>query len=325
MRLKQLIRVGVGLIAAVFFVWLIARQISLAELTHAFIGTYPAYFGSALFIFLLGYSCRIERWRLMLTGNNQNLTWHQCAGPLMASFAANNVLPFRAGDVLRAVAFNNELGVSAGNVVATLFIERLLDLLMLLFLLGVALSVFNLDVGGLIGLGSGTLIGISISILFFLLKPKFFTPFILFFGKIFAKLAPHWGGIFLIEANKSLATLVTLAKGRTMIKLVVWSLGAWLSEGCVFWMTALALPSITEPVGAWLALPVGTLATLIPSTPGYIGTFDYFTVHAMTALGNERSASTAFALVVHVLLWLPPTLIGGLYLLVRQTRIKQTQ
>ena len=77
MRLKQLIRVGVGLIAAVFFVWLIARQISLAELTHAFIGTYPAYFGSALFIFLLGYSCRIERWRLMLTGNNQNLTWQQ--------------------------------------------------------------------------------------------------------------------------------------------------------------------------------------------------------------------------------------------------------
>jgi uncharacterized membrane protein YbhN (UPF0104 family) len=64
-----------------------------------------------------------------------------------------------------------------------------------------------------------------------------------------------------------------------------------------------------------LALPVGTLATLIPSTPGYVGTFDYFTVRAMSVLGNSISASTAYALLVHILLWLPPTLIGGLYLL----------
>jgi uncharacterized membrane protein YbhN (UPF0104 family) len=72
---------------------------------------------------------------------------------------------------------------------------------------------------------------------------------------------------------------------------------------------------VTGPLAGWLALPVGTLATLIPSTPGYVGTFDYFTVKAMTELGNTTAAATAYALLVHALLWLPPTLVGGLYLL----------
>jgi len=63
----------------------------------------------------------------------------------MASFAANNVLPFRAGDVLRSFAFNRKLGTTSGVVIATLFVERLLDLLILLILLGAALAFFNLD------------------------------------------------------------------------------------------------------------------------------------------------------------------------------------
>ena len=105
-----------------------------------------------------------------------------------------------------------------------------------------------------------------------------------------------------------------------MIKLIAWSVAVWLAEGCVFWFSALALSSIKFPIAGWFALPVGTLATLIPSTPGYVGTFDYFTVRAMTSMGNSHIASTAYAILVHVLLWLPPTLIGGVYLFLYRTK-----
>ena len=115
-------------------------------------------------------------------------------------------------------------------------------------------------------------------------------------------------------------TLQHLAKGYTMFRLVLWSLAAWLAEGCVFWFAGLALSSIGAPLAGWLALPVGTLSTLIPSTPGYVGTFDYFTVRAMSALGNDTTPATAYALLVHILLWLPPTIIGGAYLLLHPTK-----
>jgi len=240
----------------------------------------------------------------------------------MGSFAANNVLPFRAGDVLRAFAFNGRLGISSGIVIATLFVERLLDLLMVLILFGTSLVVFGLNSNAIAGIGGATLFLVALGILLLLLVPALFTPLALYVGKLTERIAPNVGAKLHKEIEKSISTLKHLARGNTMIRLVVWSLVAWIAEGGVFWSASLALPSIINHMAAWLALPIGTLATLIPSTPGYVGTFDYFTVRAMTTLGNEIPASTAYALLVHAMLWLPPIVVGGLYLLFRPAKTR---
>jgi hypothetical protein len=56
----------------------------------------------------------------------------------------------------------------------------------------------------------------------------------------------------------------------------------------------------------------------LPGTPGHIGTFDYFATEAMQWLGNGVSASLAFALLIHAVLWLPVTVAGGFWLWVRR-------
>jgi uncharacterized protein (TIRG00374 family) len=320
MTAKKSLRLALGVSLAILFLWLIVRQINPDEIKRAFDGAYLKWIIAALMAFAVGYSCRIERWRLMLERDNPELKWGGCAGPLMASFAANNVLPFRAGDVLRSFAFNSKLGTSSGVVIATLFVERLLDLLMVLVLLAAALAVFGMDTIRFAGVGSAVLIAGAAAILVVLLLPHIFAPLALAIGRFASRISPKLGQKLLDEIDKSLATLQHLAKGNSMLKLVSWSLMAWCAEGCVFWFSALALPSITMPLAGWLALPVGTLATLIPSTPGYVGTFDYFTVRAMTELGNAAAAATAYALLVHALLWLPPTIIGGLYLLLHPVK-----
>lgn len=325
MNTKRMLRFTIGLLVTALFIWLIVRQINLDDLKRAFVDTAVSWIVAGIGAFSIGYACRIERWRLMLERDNPKLSWLDCFGPLFASFAANNVFPFRAGDMLRAFAFNGRLGVSSGIVIATLFVERLLDLLMVLVLLGGTLVIFNLDLNSFAGIGSITLILIASSILLILLFPKLFTPMALVFGNFIARIAPSFGQRLCEEIEKSLLTLTHLAKGDTMLRLMLWSLTAWLAEGCVFWFSALALSSITIPTAGWLALPVGTLATLIPSTPGYVGTFDYFTVRAMDTMGNSTVSSTAYALLVHILLWLPPTLIGGLYLILRPTKKSKTK
>ena len=57
-------------------------------------------------------------------------------------------------------------------------------------------------------------------------------------------------------------------------------------------------------------MATGTLATLLPSTPGYVGTFDYFAMLGLTAFGAARDVATAFALSVHAVLWAPTTIVG---------------
>jgi hypothetical protein len=94
----------------------------------------------------------------------------------------------------------------------------------------------------------------------------------------------------------------------------------WTFEGAVFATVAAAVNAVTSPVGPWFSLATGTLATLIPSSPGYVGTFDYFAAQGLAAYGAAPDISVAFALTVHTLLWAPLTAAGLVYLAIHGTR-----
>lgn len=318
MAARRLGRLLLGVLVALAFVWLILRQVDAARIAAVLREARPGLLLAALALLCVGYACRIARWHTMLRRSSKELKFSECAGPLLASFAANNVLPFRAGDIMRSFIFNDRMRTTPGIVMATLFVERLLDLLMVVLLLGVALWVFHFDVSSLLGTAAAgpVLLLAAAAILLVALKPQVLQPVVKLLGGVAGRLPA--AARLQSELNKATGTLSDLADGTTMWRLVAWSMAAWLLEGGVYALTAAALPSIAAPLGGWLAVPVGTLATLIPSTPGYVGTFDYFTAQAMVLAGNELAAATAFAFLVHMVLWLPPTVAGGLYMLARR-------
>lgn len=313
--MKKISRTFIGILVATFFVWLIFKNVNFHDLLVNFKQVNISYIAGAIFVFFAGYCCRIERWRLMLLQENPRLQWENCAGPLMASVAANNVLPFRAGDILRAFAFNKRLEISASTSLTSLFVERLLDLLMVVSFLGIALTYFGMDSSALVGVGGGVLLFAAIAILFLLLFPGIFRRPAFFISDLIYKLNTRLGTKFKEVLLKIFVALDHTSQKTTISKLVLWSFLAWICEGLVFWFVALSLPNISNDIASWVALPVGTLATVVPSTPGYVGTFDYFTAQSMIAMGNSTTSSVAFAFIVHAVLWLPPTLVGGIYLI----------
>jgi uncharacterized protein (TIRG00374 family) len=315
MNTRKLLRLALGASMAIFFVWLTLRHIDGARIAAVLLGVRPELLGAAIAAMCLGYVCRILRWQAMLVRVNPVLRAVDCAGPLIASFAANNVLPFRAGDLMRAFVFNDRLRTTPGSVLATLFVERLLDLLMVILLLCLALTVFHLDLAKMFVLGV-PLLGLSgAAILVVLLFPKLLQPLMRGLQSL-AKRLPAAARVEQ-ELHKVSDTLSQLAGGSMMLRLIGWSVGIWLIEGGVYWLVAQSLAGIAAAQGVLLAVPVGTLATLIPSTPGYVGTFDYFTAQAMLLTGNEPTVAAAFAFLVHMVLWLPATVAGGLYLALR--------
>jgi glycosyltransferase 2 family protein len=308
------IRLGLGIALAAIFLWLMLRHIDVNEIGHAFAKADLWALSLAVAAFSVGLGCKIERWRRMLLQTNGELTWADCYGPMVASVATNNVLPFRAGDIMRGFGFNGRLGINASVSLTTIVVERLLDLLIVISFLGLALITFGTDSSRVIGVGGGVLLGSAVAILSVLLFPRMLRPLLFWGAGLIARLFPGLGSGIKRELEKIFAALEYTAKSRTMCVLIAWSLLAWTAEGCAFWFTAMAMQTIEAPTVAWFALPAATLSTMIPSTPGYVGTFDYFTAQAMTVGGNTLANSVAYAFLVHLVLWLPPTLAGGLYL-----------
>jgi uncharacterized protein (TIRG00374 family) len=312
---RALVRPLLGLGLAVLFAYLFMRQMALDELLVLLSSVQLGWVMAGLLLFLLGYGARIARWRLMLALDNPGIAWQACAGPLLASFALNNLLPLRLGDIARAFAFSRSLGVGSTQALATLLVERLLDLLIVLAILGVALQWFSISASKLLGLGGLVLLALALGILLLLCAPRICVALARLLLHFLTRLLPGLSAKLGNEVDKAELILTRMASKRVMSRLLAWSCLVWLAEGGVYWLLAKSLTALSQTTASWLALPVGTLSTLIPSTPGYVGTFDYFTMQAMLALGNEAAAAGAYALLVHALLWLPVTVLGGLYLM----------
>lgn len=316
---KRWWRVALGVAVAGLFVWLLLRQLDVRQLGVLMATADPRLVLVSVVTLALGYACRVLRWHAMLRLRTPALRPLQCAGPLLASFAANNVLPFRAGDIIRAFAFNERMGTTPAAVLTTVLVERMLDLLAVIAMLGLALALLPIDAGRLVGASGPLLLAAAGGILLVLLVPSVLKPLLALVDALAArvpKAARLRGGLV-----TAMDTLQGLSRGSTMPRLLAWSTLVWGFEGCTYFLAAAAISAIALPSAAFLALPLGTLATLIPSTPGYVGTFDYFAAQAMTLAGNDATAAAAFAFGVHMILWLLPTVAGGLYLLLRPAHV----
>lgn len=312
----------IGLAVTAVFVWLLARGLDVAALGQAFAELSLPLLLLALVFLFAGYALRIVRWWWMLRVLEPSLPLKSCVWPFLTSIAVNNVLPFRAGDALRVFGFRRQLRSPAVRVLGTLIIERMLDLLALLGFFFV----------GLLGLPGGVfpetftriatwLAGFSVAGLLILVL---ITPWL---GRIIDRIAGH--GFF---ARRNLSDVVAQHGGHLigalglvrspgrLLGLLGLSIITWGFEGAVFATVAAAVSAGVDPLGPWFALGTGTLATLIPSSPGYVGTFDYFAAQGLAAYGAAPEVSVAFALTVHAVLWFPLTAAGLGYLMVRGTR-----
>ena len=294
-------RFWAGLAVSLLFLWLLSSQLDADVLLQAARGINAGWLLPALLALALDYLLRILRWTLLLRTFNPTLPVSHCAGPFIASFAINNVVPLRAGDITRAFAFGKLLGTAGDKVTATLVIERVLDLGALLALLSISLLLIpatsKLDLLAYAG----------ISALFFGMLALLFAP--QFWQQLFRSLPLPEGKIrqFVDQVFTALTAVRGLFKWLALVAL---SGLVWVLEGVTFLCTALAVTPLETLSAPWLALSLGSLGTLLPSSPGYVGTFDYFAAQGFSLAGVEPALAASIAVLIHLVLWLPVTVIG---------------
>ncbi len=303
---RNIARVILGIAIATAFCWIGFRHTNWSATVTILRNADPLLLGCALAALSFDYLARVTRWWLMLRELSPGLPLVSTFGPFLASIALNNVLPLRAGDVIRTVGFTQRLGMPAMGILGTMVLERLLDLGSLLLYFFIALSL-----AAHVHAPATFVHGVMLASIAFVI-----TSFgvALLPGPILSKLSPivatGRGSKPLLFAVQLLEAVGVFRSPVLTVRIATLSVAIWLLEGTVFLFVGQALNVNIPPVGNFVALTMGTLSTLIPGTPGYVGTFDYFTAMALSFFGVEKSLATSYVIAIHAMLWAPLTTIG---------------
>lgn len=310
-RLARGVKLALGLLISAVFLYATLAAVPFGKVLEALAGARAGWIAAALGCMLVGYLLKIYRWTTMLRSLGADVGVSDTAAPFLGGVALNNVLPLRAGDVLRVVAFQRFTGVPASGQLGTLLLERLLDLFVLMIFLFATVSLWRvttLDETLLSGARLAAL-AVAAAIVAFVAAPRLIRLLVRWTEDRFPKLRP--AGEALLRLSGALSTL---SRPLFLTQVAAISFLAWLFEGAAFLMVGLALDVTPTVPAALLAVSIGTLSTIIPSSPGYVGTFHYFTAKAVSAFGAGAVGAAAYAILIHALLWLSTTASGFLLL-----------
>jgi hypothetical protein len=239
----------------------------------------------------------------------------------MIGYMANNVLPLRAGEVVRIYAAARRLReaepLSATQafwlVAATVAIERVLDSLSLVLILGVL--VFLTPVPAPVEWAAGILLAVDVIGVAFLVTVARSPD-----GgrRLVARLTGRWPRLERLALSLFDTALRGLDGIRTpahALRIAAWTPVIWLLPAAAAWAMLRAMHLDLPFVAGWVVLAFVGIGISVPSAPGYLGVFHFAAKLALEMFGVASSTALAYALIYHASALLPITVVGWVYLL----------
>lgn len=303
------LRLLAGVATSVVLVALLLRVIDPGELASAVAALDMRLIPPAVALYFVGVWVRAVRWSLMLPPAAAPI--ESLFRALVVGFTVNNLLPARLGEFARAYLLARWHGVAYGTTLASLVVERILDGLALAALLLASLAfvpapTYLLTLGLLVG---GAFCGGAGLVMLAAWRPDGVT----LIGRLVARLCPARLATIVERLAAGFADGLGLFRGWGLLtRLAVLSLLGWGCELALFYVLMLGFGVPASIPLAILGGAAANFATLVPSSPGYVGTFDAVLVKVLVDVaGVSMEQGMAYALVVHATLFVPVVALGA--------------
>ncbi|MEZ4521332.1 MAG: lysylphosphatidylglycerol synthase transmembrane domain-containing protein [Thermomicrobiales bacterium] len=305
-------RVWLGLLISVVFVFLALRGQDFELIWDSIRSAEYVWLIPAVGLYFLGVGVRAARWDYLLRGVSK-ISPVQLFPVVVIGYMANNVLPLRAGELVRAYALSTRHQVRKSASLATIAVERVFDgLTMLLFFAIASLSIaLTSDLRTVFNLAVGLFALMTVAILAFVFAPAQRDRLL---GAVITRLPDSIGERVEPMVQAFIEGLSILRRRNEVVGVALASICAWLFEASMYLVVAEAFGMHISPFGILMVTAVANLATLVPSSPGYVGAFEYGVILVVAGpLGFERELALSYAVVVHAALYLPVTLLGAIF------------
>lgn len=306
----------VGILLTLLFLGLAFNRVDVGQLADALRSANYVALVPAIICTLIGYLLRTLRWDVIM-GRTVMVPFGSLFGILMIGFTANNLLPARLGEFARAYLVQRRTGIRKTFFISTIFLERLFDGLVLISVLLLFSMRWSLP-------GWGQEVQVLSTVLFASLA-----------GGVAAVIAqPSWArwvlrtvlrpfparvATWLAGAGDMfLQGLESMRRPARLGSVAALSCTIWLLEGFAYYALArgfdLPLTAGQLVAASALLLVMVNLGIMIPSAPGYVGTFQFFAVSALTVFNVPREPALAVAIVSHLMQYILVTAIGIVFL-----------
>ncbi len=299
-------------------VWLSMKDVRFGEVLTALRGANAFGFVAVMLVTLFGFWLRSVRWGYFIQVGRR-LPLRSLFSATMIGFMANNVLPFRLGEFVRPWALARREKLSKSTLLATVVVERAVDMITLLGIFGLSMIVHPIaestDAGRLVQWGARLLVALCVGLTLFVVaverNRRLAQAFVRFVTRplpgeaherVAAMLEHFLAGLGLFRDVRRL--LVVFSLSFTMFLCFAFALGLSL------WSLDIALP--------WYAglvmLVITAIGIMVPAAPGYIGTLNIACTAGLALFGVGKSLSVPFSWFYFFSQWLPITAVGLVYL-----------
>ncbi len=298
------LKIALGFALSLGCGYLAVRDVAWSEVVPAFRSVDLGLLSLSTLWLGLVFLVRAYRWQALLAP----VAWVPVSvffSATLIGFMGNNVLPLRAGEVLRLYTLARLGPVSVSHAVATGTLDRVFDMLL---------------VGLFLGLGLPLIPALE----------SYRATNMLFLGLVVLLLGSGW---WLVRADNPswvrrvpqriqprveefLDSLRVLRSGPLLLKTLAFSTVIWGGMVIYFWLLLYACAFSLPFEAAFVVLLLLAVGVALPAAPGFIGVFQYAVVLALSFFSVPKEEALSFSLVAHLAQYVPITL-GGLFLLLR--------
>jgi len=298
--LKKILSFAVSLIC----LYLAFRQVNLNDISTTLSQGKFLYIIYAFGITGLTFLIRAIRWNTLL-GHPSSYTIHHFSSATHIGYFLNNILPLRAGDLVRAkLLSNHDTTIKMSYVIGSLVGEKIIDL----WIIGLFTMI-------LIGFGYTDVLGTQFTLI---LVGAYCLSSLIIFGRhtISNKLLQYFpvlenfiDGYKLVSKNK--------------LRLGIWSIILWITF-VVYVSIALQSIGIVLDIQQVLGLTIlSSIVTSMPLAPAAIGTYHLAVIYCLNSLyGIDLEKAQSAAIIMHSIFLVYTIILGYIYLLSEGINIK---
>jgi glycosyltransferase 2 family protein len=308
-------RLIIGCLIGLVFLYLAGRKVDFSLMWEAFTKVNYWLVLLAVPVVFFSHFLRALRWRYLMDPIKR-VDVASLFSTLLIGYMANILMPAHLGELLRAYLLGKKREVSASATFATIVVERIIDVFALLLLMVFAILLYPFP-DWINKAGYAMLVGTVGLFVFLILLKRYFIFFERFLNLVFRPLPQGLQERLVLGIGRFVLGIVPLRSVWDYPVVAVLSVVIWACYGFIIHLVLYAFDFVSVYHLPWstslIVLVVTTIGIVVPSSPGYVGTYHWLCQISLAMFGVPAGPALSFAILTHGVNFLP-VLIAGLIL-----------